>query len=126
MNGVSIGFQGRFDYCADVEVALRRIGRPDSNGATCLLDVWRVGITVREHGDGLYTQPSRSAFDAACDFPTVGNQETGEHVRLAHILNMPNRGGAMGALVAAASPKPSTIRVSTGSITPSSHNRALA
>ena len=43
-----------------------------------------------------------------------------------YILKIPNSVGSIGALSAAESPNPSTIRVSAGSITPSSHSRALA
>ncbi len=45
----------------------------------------------------------------------------------AHILNTPNAGrSGIGASSAAASAKPSTSRVCAGSITPSSHSRAVA
>ena len=43
----------------------------------------------------------------------------------AHIRNTPKRGSGMGARAAAARPSASTRRVSRGSITPSSHRRAL-
>src|SRR5690606_25675581 len=42
-----------------------------------------------------------------------------------HILNTPNRVGTIGAFSAADIASPNTSRVCTGSITPSSHNRAL-
>ncbi len=43
-----------------------------------------------------------------------------------YILNTPNLVSSMGALSAAEMPRPSTARVSAGSMMPSSHNRALA
>ena len=44
-----------------------------------------------------------------------------------HIRNTPNRGASStGAFNAAASAKPKTSRVCAGSITPSSHRRAVA
>ena len=43
-----------------------------------------------------------------------------------HIRNTPNFGGGIGALRAAEMPSPSVMRVSAGSIMPSSHSRALA
>ena len=43
-----------------------------------------------------------------------------------HIRNTPNRGSPMGALSVVASARPSTSRVWAGSITPSSHSRAVA
>lgn len=39
-----------------------------------------------------------------------------------HILNTPNRVCCLGAFSAALRLRPKTVRVSTGSITPSSHN----
>ena len=43
-----------------------------------------------------------------------------------YIRNTPKRVSSIGALSAAEIPSPNTMRVSAGSITPSSHNRALA
>lgn len=43
---------------------------------------------------------------------------------VAHILNTPNLGSPIGAFKAALKLSPRTVRVSTGSITPSSHNLA--
>ena len=50
------------------------------------------------------------------------NEERGTHV---HIRNTPNFGSGIGALSDADKPSASTRRVSAGSITPSSHSRAL-
>jgi hypothetical protein len=43
-----------------------------------------------------------------------------------YMRNTPNRVGSIGALSAAESPSASTVRVSAGSMIPSSHSRALA
>ena len=43
-----------------------------------------------------------------------------------YILNTPKRVSSMGALSDAEMPSPRTMRVSAGSMTPSSHKRALA
>ena len=45
---------------------------------------------------------------------------------LHHILNRPNFVSGIGAFSAADNPRPSTVRVSAGSMTPSSQSRALA
>jgi len=45
---------------------------------------------------------------------------------MVYIRNTPKRVSSIGALSAAEIPNPSTMRVSAGSITPSSHSRALA
>src|SRR4051812_6302296 len=50
----------------------------------------------------------------------------GLEYRHIYIRNTPNRVRSIGALSAADKPRPSTMRVSAGSITPSSHKRALA
>ena len=48
------------------------------------------------------------------------------HCFAIYILNKPNLVSGIGALSAADNPSASTVRVSAGSITPSSHKRALA
>ena len=87
------------------------------------LHVQRVGIRIGVHRDGGDAQASRGADDAAGDLAAVGDQQGAEH---RHIRNTPNRVGSIGAFSAADSARPSTRRVSIGSMTPSSHRRAVA
>ena len=123
--------------------------------ARCVNDTLDVQITVAcprrseqhgrvRHGDmhgvavGLginrnRAQPHRfcGTYHAAGDLAAIGDQEGAKSpVRLGaihrHILNRPKRVGSIWALVAAERPRPSTSRVSAGSITPSSHSRAVA
>ena len=49
-----------------------------------------------------------------------------KHLLFSHIRNTPNRVAAIGAFSAADNASPNTRRVSTGSMTPSSHSRAVA
>ena len=83
--------------------------------------------------DGDRAQPHgvRGADHAASDLAAIGDQERAKapvHFCAihGHILNRPNFVGSIGAFDAADSPSPSTSRVSAGSITPSSHSRAVA
>ena len=48
-----------------------------------------------------------------------------DHIERAHIRKTPNRVGSIGVRDAASRPSASTFRVSAGSITPSSHSRAV-
>lgn len=57
---------------------------------------------------------------ATCRFGKAGTQH------LHHIRNTPKRVASIGAFKAADNPRPSTRRVSAGSMMPSSHKRALA
>ena len=88
--------------------------------------VQRAAIGLGVDGDRAQAEPPRGADDAAGDFAAVGNQDALEHGR-PHIRKMPyGASPSSGRQVAAASASSSTSRVSTGSITPSSHSRALA
>ena len=109
-----------------VEIAFAGGGRTDADGLVRHPHVQRPAVGFRIHGDGAQTQPSRGANDAAGDLAAVGNQDALEH-GLPHILKMPKGvSPSSGRHVAAASARASTLRVSAGSITPSSQSRALA
>ena len=89
----------------------------------------RVAIGVGEHRDRAQPHALGRADDPAGDLAAIGDQQLveapGERHR--HILNMPNRvGSGGGALRPAASASPSTVRVSAGSMMPSSQSRAVA
>ena len=87
---------------------------------------WRALASASEYTATVAMPILRAVFDdAAGDLAAVGNQDLGEH-RCAYIRNTPNFVAGIGAFSVAASERPSTRRVSAGSITPSSHSRALA
>ena len=85
-------------------------------------DVQGVGIGLAEHGDAADAQALRRAHDAAGDLPAIGDEQAAEH----HMRNTPKRVSLIGALSAALMARPSTSRVSAGSMMPSSHRRAVA
>src|SRR5204863_4309153 len=94
-------------------------------------DVQRVAIGFGIDRDGAKTHGPRRPDDATGDLAAVGNQQGAKSAEWRgrwhhHILKMPKRVGSIGALDDADSPSPSTSRVSAGSITPSSHSRAVA
>ncbi len=89
----------------------------------------RIAIGLGEYRHRSQAHAFGRANDPAGDLAAVRDQElfeaTGE--RHHHILNMPNRvGSGGGALSPAASARPSTVRVSAGSMMPSSQMRAVA
>ena len=109
-----------------VEVTFAGGGRADADGLVRHPHVQRSTVGFRIHGDGAQAQPPRRANDAAGDLAAVGNQDALEHGG-SHILKMPNGvSPSSGRQVAAARARASTLRVSAGSITPSSQSRALA
>jgi hypothetical protein len=55
-----------------------------------------------------------------------GGVHSGVFIGVNYILNRPKRVSGIGAFNAADKPSANTVRVSAGSITPSSHKRALA
>ena len=66
------------------------------------------------------------ADDPAGDLAAVGNQNFVKHsCEIPYIRKMPYDGSASGARDAAPSASPSTMRVSSGSMIPSSHSRAV-
>ncbi len=155
MDGLSAGGAGRVDHRRDAQVALGRRGRPDPDGHVGQRNVrgMRVGIGV--HGDRPDPEPPQRAQHPHGDLAPVGHQHRVKHagtrsgggatalsharcVRTAlsrhggrgkghgdHIRKTPKPGGSSGALAAADRASPSTVRVSRGSITPSSHRRAV-
>jgi hypothetical protein len=91
----------------------------------------RVAIRLRIDGNGAQTYGSGGTDYAARNLAAIGDQKRAETAimrtpRHDHILNSPNVVGSIGAFAAADNPSPSTRRVSAGSITPSSHSRAVA
>ena len=84
----------------------------------------RVGVGFGIDGDRRDAHAPRGAGDAAGDLAAIGDQEGAEH--RAYIRNTPKRVGSIGAFNAADSARPSTRRVSAGSMMPSSHSRAVA
>ena len=83
----------------------------------------RSGIGRRVDRDRAQAHPPRCAHDATGDLAAIGDQDLAEQV---HIRKTPKRVGSIGALRLAEIASAKASLVSTGSMTPSSHNRALA
>ena len=113
----------RRDHPVDRQVALRRGRRPEPDRDVGRAHVRRVHVGVGVHRDRADPQGAQRADHPERDLPAVGDEHSGEHSR--HIRKTPKAGSPSGALAAAESASPSTVRVSAGSITPSSHSRAV-
>ena len=119
----------RIDDRLDMKVAVLRRRRADEDGLVGEVDVHGIAIGLREHHDRGQAHAPCRAYDPARDLAAVGDQQLLEapDQRHHHILKMPKRvGSGGGALSPAASARLSTMRVSAGSMTPSSHSRAVA
>ena len=135
MHGLGAGLARGCDHAFDVEIAVTRPRRPKQHGLVGHGDMHGVAIGFGIDRDGAQAHGAGRANDAAGDLAAVGDQQRTKtpvefcavhHRFLHHILNRPNFVGSIGAFAAADNPRPSTSRVSAGSITPSSHSRAVA
>jgi hypothetical protein len=129
MDSLSAGRAGGVDDRLDVQVAVPGGRRADQHGLVGERDVERVAVGVGEHRDRPHAHALCRADDPAGNLATVGDQELVEAAdqEHRHILKMPKRvGSGGGALSEAASASASTVRVSAGSMMPSSQSRALA
>ena len=122
MDGLRARLAGHLQDRLHREVTVARRRWPDPPGLVGHVDVQRARIGIRVDGDGCNAQATRGAHHAARDLTAIGDQDFAEH----HIRKTPNRVGSIGAFMLADKPSPNTRRVSAGSITPSSHSRALA
>ena len=109
----------------DVQIALGRGGGTDPHGHVRFPDVARTGVGVRVHGHGTDAQGTQGAHHAHGDLATIGDEHGGEHDGDSYIRKRPKPGSGRGCRDAAASASARTRRVSRGSITPSSHSRAV-
>ena len=90
----------------------------------CLADMQRVRIGIGIDRDGRDPHAVRGGDDPPGDLAAVGDEELAH--RPAHIRNVPKRVASTGWVRLAARLRATTRRVSAGSMTPSSHKRALA
>ena len=131
MQRLGAGLPGGLDQPFDVEVGIAGARGAEQHGFIGERDMQRIAVGLGIDSDGLQSHGPRSADDTHGDLAAVGDQELAKttiHSGMGHdhILNRPNLVGSTGALAAADNPSPSTSRVSAGSITPSSHSRAVA
>ena len=112
----------------DVEVAVVRGRRSDAHGDVGEPDVPRAGIRVAVDGDRADAHRSKRADDAAGDLAAIGDQDALEGSCLGHrrhIRNSPKAGSGSGVAAQTSSASPRIVRVSAGSMMPSSQRRAV-
>ena len=133
VHGLRAGGPGRVDHGRDREVALDPDGDVGEAHVRCL------GVGVGEDGDRADPHAPQRLDHAAGDLAAVGDEHGVKHGHLrggqarcgvgwghrAHIRKTPKAGSPSGAFAAADRARPSTVRVSFGSITPSSQSRAV-
>ena len=123
MNCVRARIARRRQNLSRIQIAFPRRGGADAQRTVGLARKRHARIGVREYGNCFDAHAPGGADDPPCDFAPIGNQQASHH----HIRNRPNRGlTGIGAFKLAASARPSTSRVCTGSMMPSSHSRAVA
>ena len=87
----------------------------------------RLAVRLGIDRDRRNAEPPRGSNNSAGNLTAIGDQDFGKHHRLwRYMRKTPNRVGSIGALSAAERESPKTMRVSDGSMIPSSQSRALA
>ncbi len=121
VHGIRPGRHRGGDHRVDVEV------RGHAHSVVGFAGVGRVGIRVGEDGDRADAETPQRPEHPARDLAAVGDENGGEgangHV---HIRKRPKPRSASGTRLTTSSASPSIVRVSAGSITPSSQSRAVA
>src|ERR1700733_1866757 len=124
MDGIGIGSLGGGDDFRNGKIRFAAGRSSYVYRFASVMDVRRIAIGFRIHRDGRDAHLFRGAENPARDLPAV------RHQQLANCLQCRNTPHSMvpstGRLSAADSEMASTVRVSRGSIMPSSHNRAVA
>ena len=125
VDGLGAAGARRGEDARHVEVAVARAARdPGARASSASAHVARVRVGIGVHRDGAHAEAARGAEDAAGDLAAVGDQQALDHAPRLH----PEDAEARRVLRARGAPRPSdrasTRRVSSGSMTPSSHSRA--
>ena len=117
----------RLDDRLDLEVARLRCCRADAHGRVGIRHMLRAAVGVAVHGDAADSEFAQCADDAAGDLAAVGHEDCSEHRagHWHHILNRPKAVSGSGVLEHTSRARPSTVRVSTGSMMPSSQSLAV-
>ena len=117
MDGVGAGRARCGDQLCSVQVAS---GALQSHPGVCLGHVWRRRVGIGVDGDGPDAEAAAGGEHPSGDLATVGDQDAGDHAD-AHIRKTPKFDVPLiGPLAMADRHIPSTVRVSRGSMTPSS------
>ena len=116
MNGVGPGAACRVDDQVAAQVSVRRRIAGQRHGRIGVGDVRQAAIGIGVDGDGGDAEVAAGPHHPPGDLATIGHEHRPNHGR-----NTPNRSvPATGALWAADNAMPSTVRVSRGSMIPSS------
>ena len=147
VDGLGTRGHGRGHDRTDVEVAGGRRSGADAHGDIRFPHVPGSGVGITEDRDRADAQLPQRAYDPAGDLAAIGDEhrlERGGPQRVpggcglsgrdrdgclgghrGHIRKRPKAGSGSGASAQTSRARPSTVRVSAGSITPSSHSRAV-
>src|SRR6185312_1709338 len=123
VDGLCPARPSRGDDRVGVEVAVVCGRRADAYRLVRERDVPGIPIGVAVDRDTRDAERAQRADDAAGDLAAVGYEDPLEHPR--HILNRPKEVSGRGLLEHTSSASPSTVRVSAGSMMPSSQSRAV-
>jgi len=113
----------------DPQVGIQGRRRPDRVGFVGQGYVQGRAVGLRVDRDRPHSEAPRRAQDPASDLAAIGDEDGGEgpgHRWMPHIRNRPKRVSSTGALRQADRASPSTRRVSSGRMMPSSQSRAVA
>src|SRR6195952_1580342 len=130
MHRAGAGGFGSGDDRVDPQIGLRRQGFADPHRLVRLADMQRVAVGIGIDRDHAIAEPARGAHDPQRDLASIGDQDLEERRLLHHAHgrateNCMRWGVRASASWQIASTSESTLRVSRGSITPSSSTRAL-
>ena len=123
MDGRRIALFCRMKYFPGVQVGFQCGCATDGDGLCAPFEVECIAVDIGIDGNRRDSHLFCGPGHAAGDFPPVGDEQFFKHP---YILKTPNRVSPIAALREADKPRASTLRVSAGSMMPSSHNRALA
>ena len=119
---------GRVEDLSDVEVALGRRATAQRDRLVGLAHERRVGVAVGVDGDRAQAHLAGGAHDAPRDLAAVGDEQAAEAGRRRHHIRQTPYPAAplISLLWQAESDRPMTVRVSRGSMMPSSETREVA
>ncbi len=79
MDRLGAGLTACLDDLVDHQIAFGRLRRPNENGFIRHLDVERITVGFRVHGNRLDTHATRGLDDTAGDFAAICDQDLFEH-----------------------------------------------
>src|SRR5512145_635111 len=122
MNGLCPGLPGCINDLTHVEIAFRRTGRSETDSLVGLKNMKGGPVGFGIDGNRLDAHFPAGGDNANDDFAPIGDEYLVKHVISPYILKMPNpvTSSRMGAFSAAEIANPRILRVSAGSMMPSS------